>query len=104
MAQVELMHKLNNATQDERYTSGRCLIMYDLDSRIQFVRPENKGAYQQQGYTEYRPVVMPEIPALAGTVTEQPETEQEPEQQPAPALEPAKPKKPGRKKVSNEQV
>lgn len=93
MAQVELMHKLNNATKDERYTSGRCLIMYNLDSRIQFVRPENKGTWQQIGYTEYRPVVMPEIPALAGTVTEQP------------ALEPAKPKKPGRKKaISNEQV
>lgn len=103
MAQVELMHKLNNATKDQRYTSGRCLIMYDLDGRIQFVRPENKGAWQQQGYTEYRPVVMPEIPALAGTVTEEPESEQEPEQQPV--FEPAKPKKPGRKKVmSNEQV
>lgn len=101
MAQVELMHKLNNATKDQRYTSGRCLIMYDLDGRIQFVRPENKGAWQQQGYTEYRTVVMPGIPALAGTVTEQPEAEKEP----APALEPVKTKKPGRKKaMSNEQV
>lgn len=87
---MDIVQKLNNATKDNRFTSGQCLIMYDLDGRIQFVQPKDKGYWQEIGYTQYIKPSMPHIPPLAGTITE-----------PKPAQSKGKPT---RKKASNEQV